>query len=514
MRAGADQPGEIALDQIEDALVGSLRLCGVRWASIDGLVGRAYTCYATLLGRADGVAFAYLPLSLVVDIYGLCVLGDRTPFSSDASGEADIDAQAAELRRRYENRVLSRLLAEPSFREAREHMQLRAGDDHRGVIRLVELVLERFAPLFPDGPRVQPARLRGLDVRGVERADVLAAGERLDDHGARLASRLEEFVERVVERVAWAGLLDATDIFELEHWRQLSQASLRTGCRELVDLSASLDDPTMPHVRPVDVFADAKTQLEDESVYPKGGFSGLCNRGSFENLVRSELVYMEPGSEVSVFDLRFVQNELLYYLRNDGSLRRRRRDVRIVLEVGDTFPVRLSGWPARWATVMQAVAITLVRRLLDVYEEDAVSASMTYALEQDSAPLSRSAAEERALIEVVLREEIAKEWVEIVGPSAEEAIEMPAGLTHLVVFTSGPEATRAWRQRLADWREAGAPVLGALVAFGEPSALETGEPPVYGLPSTALSTDTLARLTHALYATLLGAQPQHMPLLV
>ena len=61
---------------------------------------------------------------------------------------------------------------------------------------------------------------------------------------------------------------------------------------------------------------DAPTQLEEESAFPVGGFSSISTVGSLENLVTSELIYMDdpndPASErPDQFDVRFVEGDLL-----------------------------------------------------------------------------------------------------------------------------------------------------------------------------------------------------------
>ena len=54
--------------------------------------------------------------------------------------------------------------------------------------------------------------------------------------------------------------------------------------------------------------------------YPVGGISELSNRGNMENLLRSELLYTEVDSEVDLFEVRYLERELLYYQRDSNQI--------------------------------------------------------------------------------------------------------------------------------------------------------------------------------------------------
>ena len=68
---------------------------------------------------------------------------------------------------------------------------------------------------------------------------------------------------------------------------------------------------TLPrHVRARRRDGSHLTPLAEEDRYPTGGFAALTNAGSPENLVASELVYMDDGSDIDLFDVRFAEGEL------------------------------------------------------------------------------------------------------------------------------------------------------------------------------------------------------------
>lgn len=113
--------------------------------------------------------------------------------------------------------------------------------------------------------------------------------------------------------------------------------------------------------------------LEDESSYPTGGFSSLSNAGPIENLVPSELAYIEEGSGPDLFDVRFATHELLKYTRDESQHRRRRRRLRIELDPS-LDRLRDKDRSDRWQRLVTLVGLLLAvcRRLLGWWGEDEV----------------------------------------------------------------------------------------------------------------------------------------------
>ena len=101
------------------------------------------------------------------------------------------------------------------------------------------------------------------------------------------------------------------------------------------------------------------THLADESLYPAGGFTAITPGGSnanIENLVTSELVYMEDGPETDVFTLRYVEGELLYYTRDDSVFRRHRQVIGIALGA-DLDDARVKDRDLPWQRLILALGL-------------------------------------------------------------------------------------------------------------------------------------------------------------
>jgi len=112
--------------------------------------------------------------------------------------------------------------------------------------------------------------------------------------------------------------------------------------------------------------------LDDAGFFPQGGLDQLANRGSIENLVRTELAYLEEDADIDLFTLRHVEGELLYYTRDEGQLMRRSRTLRIVMSLTGLHHILYPGHPARLAILMQAMINRLVDDLLELFEGDAL----------------------------------------------------------------------------------------------------------------------------------------------
>ena len=196
--------------------------------------------------------------------------------------------------------------------------------------------------------------------------------------------------------------MGAEDHFELRHWESLRTEFLRIGCRQILELEGRLGDIDFDRIRLKPEPADTETEFVDESHFPAGGFAGLTNRGSFENMVLSELVYMSTEEEVSLFDLRYVEGELMFYLRDEGLLRRRRRTIHLIIDLGEFFHLRSPGYDYQFAILVQGIILRLVRDLTAVFSNDAVQLEIHYLYRSNREPVEQ----EMQLLVLLLDDEV------------------------------------------------------------------------------------------------------------
>ena len=172
--------------------------------------------------------------------------------------------------------------------------------------------------------------------------------------------------------------------------------------------------------------------------------------GSLENLVTSELIYMDPPSssgmkgDVDLFDMRYVEGELLYYTRDEAIFVRRRRQVVLVLSP-DLVRARVKdrGAPFQRIVIVLGLVLVLTKKLVEMLGEEALAIRVVFLLAEDGLP--SPLAEERALAELILREWRDLGTVEVDEVSWEETLERATtdarrALVEIVRFTGRAEA--------------------------------------------------------------------------
>jgi hypothetical protein len=127
--------------------------------------------------------------------------------------------------------------------------------------------------------------------------------------------------------------------------------------------------------------------------------------GSLENLVTSELVYMEDEPTLDLFDVRYVEGELLYYTRDESVAVRRRRVVTFAL-LPELADARVKDAGVRWQRAVMALGLVLclVRRLSVWLTAEDLRFRVVF-LQDDKGQFPLEA--ERGLCELLLRE-----WLE------------------------------------------------------------------------------------------------------
>ena len=305
--------------------------------------------------------------------------------------------------RAYDDHVLARLAAEPhldavSSALARLPEALRA----RGVAFLVARVLTRLG--FTGGTALSPRLAR----RVLERppSELLHLGyAALREPGAGAAlERLAEGYEALASAARRAqALLGDTEAFTLENLEHLQGKAQRLALEQAVEAAEALSQTLPPKLRARPVSSGpTATTLEDEAAFPQGGFASVSNVGSLENLVTSELVYMEDEPTLDLFDVRYVEGELLYYTRDESVAVRRRRVITFALLPG-LVDARVKDAGVRWqrAVVALGQVLCLVRRLSAwLTAEDLRFRVIFVQDDRGQSPLEA----ERGLCELLLRE--------------------------------------------------------------------------------------------------------------
>jgi len=278
----------------------------------DALIARARPGVAAALERS----FRLPPLGLVADIAAM--LEEPGPTLSRTS------MPFMDLRK-YDDRVVGPLLMH-RLRTSLTDAYAGLPDPWRGAA--VAALAERLVDdRDPGAPWWEAGGLRrwlgqpppeawefGLRALGTERA-----------RGA-LADRLEAMIGSGTAH--WTP----ADVHLVRNLPAMASRAQRVAVRQVLEAATALDHRLPRTVRPRLRTGQVASGLEEEDAYPTGGFAALTNSGSPENLVTSELVYMDDEpTEIDLFDVRFAEGELLYYTRDESIYTRERRRIGIGL---------------------------------------------------------------------------------------------------------------------------------------------------------------------------------------
>lgn len=366
------------------------------------------------------------PPGFVVDVATLLSGGQVT-----SSGATPPDDGLAKALTSYEHQVLARLANDPQLVLAGDAVaRLPTGLVPAAVGLTVSSILNR---LSYGGIALPTGSMRAIATasEGDGFEALLAGGVPLQ--------RLTEGYENLVHAARGARqLILESDVFVLEHLDVLESLAQRIAMAHVLEAEEALLEglpKRLPKRRPA---GNVSTSLEEEDTYPVGGFSSITNAGSLENLVSSELVYMDDDPEQDLFDVRFAEGELLYYTRDEATFVRRRRTVAFVLDPSlEHARARDPELPWQRSIVALAMVHAAIVRLVSWLGEEELRfvAFVPLALR-----------EERALLGLLLREQNERGIAEVREGGLDEArvvleAAAPRGLAQLV--TLGGEARLA-----------------------------------------------------------------------
>ncbi len=371
-----------------------------------------------------------------------------------------VPAGAARLRaalRRYEDDWLAAVAADARINAAADAWAKLPPALHAAAVALVAAsVLVRIG--FTDGVTVSNAIARRLLNRPPSDTFVAAQAALAplhDDAADEVVTLLAQGYEGLARAARQAShLLDDPDVFALENLTVLKSLSQRVAIAQVLEAAGELK-----RALPKRLKGNAQststgfvpTRLEDDSAYPVGGFSSMSTAGSLENLVTSELIYMdEEEQKVDLFDMRYVEGELLYYTRDEAILVRRRRSIAFVLDA-ELVSARYKDPGLRWQRLVTLLGV-IAASAGKLYEWLAEEALMMRVLFVRDALGGSPLGAERALAELFLGEWIEKGVAEVrdatlVEIAAETLKESNQARVQLVLV-GAPTLQSAWQ--LAD----------------------------------------------------------------
>lgn len=345
------------------------------------------------------------------------VLGDvgKLVFGASLDFSAPLPATQPEVSaavRAYEDQFLGRLAQDPRIEavsDAIARLPKSMRDD--AVALLVARLLDRIG--FSHAVSMSPGVARRVTQAPIE--DLLESGYATLREAGRVPRVLAEGYTGLVQRARRTGaLLQESDIFVLENLTVLSSLTQRMAIEQVVEVADALMSHLPKRMKPKSARQAGRTptNIEDEDRYPIGGFAAIANSGSMENLVTSELVYMDEGEgEVDLFDMRYVEGELLYYTRDESVFIRNRRAVTFVMEQ-ELVRARFKDQGLAWQRLVMAMGLlsASVQKLSAWLSEEGLFFRVVFVGSPDGGPLEA----EMGLCRLLLGEWIDKQMADVV----------------------------------------------------------------------------------------------------
>jgi hypothetical protein len=487
---------------------------------------RVISVYQYLLSRPGGVSYA--PLFLVSDIVQMLTYGERVRMKPYQ------DNRALKI---YESSVLSPMLLEASFRD----LQLMISEkiSMNGLLdRATEIIIKAISkhvsgawqfdvdpssvrdyllskvwkaiPKLEDNSGSQGGQEGQEGQEGLEDQEVPLAKMADVDYVDPLMSKMDIFTTAIMDNILWRDLVTAGDIFEISAWEVLDTEAKRIGVRQISSVEGLLGRNPLPKAHIREPFPDSMVNTKDETTYPTGGLSGITNRGSMDNLVRSELVYIGEGGDdggPSIFDVRFTENELLYYMRNDGRMRQKKRLLHVVVDLDgiledDTYNQKSPGYTEPFSVMAHGIIVRTIRDILGIFSNDSLSVIIHYNATsiQPKNPLLEKVQGEFSLLKLSLSREINLGLVNIVLYDSTSTFnpegfsEVGKGKIYCLAFTFTKQAASKWTNLCVDLQNGNPPVRTTLIDIGNKSAVKNNDIllppiklPIEGLPFGATS---------------------------
>jgi hypothetical protein len=379
----------------------------------DMLISQAILACASELGA--------LPPPGVISDVAVLLGGARVPGTA-TTGQAQLGDEALRTAvRAYDDDVLSRLATTARFDDVlAAFAHLPVANRPTAIALVVGALCERsgFA-----GLSVSSATLRRALARPREERD--AAGRAELRGGGALATRLADAYTRLARGARQSrALVDDREVFQIDHLEVLGSYGRRLAADHIGAAAETITQRLPRRLPPNREQRGARdTQLADDTLYPAGGFTAITpggSTGNIENMVSSELVYMEEGEIVDLFSLRYVEGELLFYTRDDSVFRRHRHQIVFALDpLLDDARVKDKDVPWQRLVLGLGMLVAAIRWLTEQLTHDALTIHVSFP--------PKGLAQERELFELLLAGEITAGTVRVIEGTWADAIELAGG---------------------------------------------------------------------------------------
>jgi hypothetical protein len=331
---------------------------------------QAITWYIELYSKGwDSVPFFF-----VYDLGLLLMEANKFQFRnySETDVTKNTEEVNAQISRRvtYQNRILNRFLALPVFSELHDFV-VESKNPKLQIAAILSYWLEPIKKSNIESVQTSAQILRQLTSPAITVEEARVAVEQLLEAPNYFYDQLEEVI-RVMSETHLSNLIQPEDIFIIKNIEALSSDALRLSAKQVVGIEQQMGDVDHPPVHMRKEAPQAHVNLSDVGLYPQGGLDQLSNRGSIENLVRTELAYVDDKADIDMFTMRYLEGELLYYTRDEAQLLRRNRTTHISLEFGHAHHIKYPNHPTQMSILLRAMTARLIDDLFKLFANDSL----------------------------------------------------------------------------------------------------------------------------------------------
>jgi hypothetical protein len=271
-----------------------------------------WACYLV----ADGLPLP--PMNFMVDV-GLLACGRI--WRQESSPRLPLPYRDASLVRLYENRFVARLPLDANFERAAAAVSRYPQPDRR---RALAFLLRQMAQHL----RLSGAQLSLEILRRLQQTIKEPSGYNIwhQYQPRELSDRMRQWFNELLGSLRLTPVLfsteDATALEDRSALGGRAQMLAIRQIRQLIDHMEPYVHQQIPHAQQLPVGWLTRIFVDDQ--YPVGGYAAITNRGSLENLLHSQLAYIDE-EKPDLFEIKYLRNELLYYSRDENLIARRRK---------------------------------------------------------------------------------------------------------------------------------------------------------------------------------------------
>ena len=179
---------------------------------------------------------------------------------------------------------------------------------------------------------------------------------------------LEEIYESAIDYIISNNTsLESTDLFEIHHYKLFegeSMVRLRFIYKNMINFNKLIKKRLLSQITLRTETDNVIRSFGEPQVLMLGGYDSLTNKGDISSIVPSELAYIDETEVFDYFDYKYIQKELLYFQREEGSVFRIRRNIHLEIILSSEMELDEN------ISLLFAFCLSISEKLISVFQKD------------------------------------------------------------------------------------------------------------------------------------------------